>query len=81
MTEKQRRQVRKSELNTRLPEDVSSLLLTVDEEELDKTKSHSSAHVRFVEVAHKLFQRIENEELRHQTRIKDARVSFVCSAV
>ena len=77
MTEKQRRQVKKSELNTRLPGDVASLLLAVDEEELDKTKSHSSNHVRFVEVAHKLFKRIEKEKLRHQTRLQDAKVGLV----
>ena len=72
--EKQRRRVKKPDLSAGLPQDVSYLLLLVDESEEDKTMSCISNHLRFTEVVEKLLQRINSELSRYKERIEELKV-------
>ena len=72
--EKQRRQRRKPEVCANLPQDVSYILLQLDEHEEKKMQLCITNYVRFTEVAEKLLQRIKNEQIHCQQRLEKLKV-------
>ena len=72
--EKQRRRIKKTDLNAGLPQDVSYVFLLVDEEEQEKTESYLTDHLRFSEVVEKLLNRISKEQIRYQERYQELKV-------
>ena len=77
--EKHRRHVARSEIASQLPEDVVSMLLLVEGQELGGSAAAggqaAAAGVRFGEVVEKMLVRINGEESRHQSRIEELKVA------
>ena len=80
-TEKQRRRIKKPDITAGVPQDVSHLLLLVDEDEEEMTKSCVTNHIRFTEVVEKLLQRIYNELTQYKERAEELKVCTCVLAI
>ncbi len=70
--EKQRFQSSRPELVTKLSPSVHTLVTTPTEDELVATERHTSGNERFVEVAEKLIERIDDEKKSYQAKVQQA---------